>query len=317
MLHSRVTLVFKPLIPHLPILYLLPLPLYHRPLLLAVFLRPLLPLLPLNLRVLQWNAGGRRARSTELLHFLTSHPVDLICIQESNLNSSFSFRIPGYSALRSDRIHSRSGIVSLMYASGGVVIFFRQGLSFSELSTSSLSSLDPYSDYVGVNISLNDSSSVSFLNDYVSPIRSSPTDGRTESFSPSIPPSSRNLFILGDFNCHHPLWESRVTSDPRGEEVFDWVIYSDFIPLNNPDTPTLHRSSGSRSFPDISFAPSTLAFSCSWEVFQDLGSDHLPILLSVPLSPLYGPTSVPAPSIFRKLAGMALPPTLTLTVPLQ
>ena len=31
----------------------------------------------------------------------------------------------------------------------------------------------------------------------------------------------------------------------------------------------------------------------------------------------FAPTSVPLPSIFRKLAGMALPPTLTLTVPLQ
>ena len=51
-----------------------------------------------------------------------------------------------------------------------------------------------------------------------SPIRSSPTDGRTDSFSPSILPSSRNLFILGDFNCHHPLWDSRGTSDPAGRK---------------------------------------------------------------------------------------------------
>ena len=270
---------------------------------------------PGSLRVLQWNAGGLRARSTELLHFLSSHSVDLICIQESNLNSSSSFRIPGFSVLRSDRTHSRSGILSFdaTHASGGVVIFVRQSLSFSELSTTSLSSLDPYSDYVGVNISLNKSSSVSFLNVYAPHIRSSPTDGRTDSFSPILF-SSRNLFILGDFNCLHPLWDSRVTSDPRGEEVFDWVISSDLLPLNDPDTPTLlHRSSGSRSF-----APSTLAFSCSWEVLQDLGSDHLPILLSIPLSlRSFAPTSVPLPSIFRKLAGMALPPTLTLTVLLQ
>ena len=46
MLDSRPTLVSKPLIPHLPILYLLPLPLHHRPLLLAVLLH-LLPPLPL------------------------------------------------------------------------------------------------------------------------------------------------------------------------------------------------------------------------------------------------------------------------------
>ena len=141
-------------------------------------------------------------------------------------------------------------------------------------------------------------------------------DSKTDSFSPSILPSSRNLFILGDFNCHHPLWDSKGTSDPHGEEVFDWVI-SDLLLLNDPDTPTLlHRFSGSRSSPDISFAPSTLAFSCSWEVLQDLGSYHLPILLSVSLSPI-APTSVPLSSIFRKLAGMALPPTLTLTVLLQ
>ena len=110
---------------------------------------------------------------------------------------------------------------------------------------------------------------------------------------------------------------SRSTFDLRGEEVFDWVISSDLLPLNDPDTPTLlHCSSGSRSCPDISFAPSSLAFSCSWEVLQDLGSDHLPVLLFIPLSLVSHPNERP-PSIFRKLVGMALPLILTLTVLLQ
>ena len=129
MQHSRPTLAFKPLIPLLPTLYLLP---HHRLTFLAVFLHLLLPAPPDSLWVLQWNAGGLRARSTELLRFLSSHPVDLICIQESNLYSSSSFRIPGFSALRSDRTHSRFGILSpdATHVSGGVVIFFvRQGLS--------------------------------------------------------------------------------------------------------------------------------------------------------------------------------------------
>ena len=142
---------------------------------------------PDSLRVLQWNAGGLRARSSELLHFLSSHSVDLICIQASNLNSSSSFRIPGFSVLRSDRTHTRSGILSsdATHASGGVIIFVRQGLSFSELSTTSLSSLDPYSDYVGVNISLNKSSSVSFLNVYA-PLFAPPQ--RMAEPIPSLPP---------------------------------------------------------------------------------------------------------------------------------
>ena len=49
----------------------------------------------------------------------------------------------------------------------------------------------------------------------------------TPFLSPFFLPSSRDLFILGDFNCHHPLRNLMGTSDLRGEEVFDWVISSD------------------------------------------------------------------------------------------
>ena len=88
--------------------------------------------------------------------------------------------------MRSDRTHSWSGIPSLdaTHASSDVIIFVRQSLSISEQSTFSLSSLDPHSDYLGVNISLNNSSSLSFLNVYILLIRSSPTDSRADSFFP-------------------------------------------------------------------------------------------------------------------------------------
>ena len=113
MQHSHPTLAFKPLILFPPTLYLLPLHPHHRLMLLAVSLYLLLSLpQPNSLRFLQWNAEGLQARSTELLHFISSHPVDLICIQESNLNLSSSFRILGFSALRSDGTRSRSGIFS-------------------------------------------------------------------------------------------------------------------------------------------------------------------------------------------------------------
>ena len=150
-----------------------------------------------------------RARSTELLHFLSSHPVDLTCIQESNLNSSSSFRILGISALRSDRTHSQSGILfsDTTHASSGVVIFVRQGLSFSELSTSSLSSLDPYSDYVGDNIYLNSSSALSFLNVYA-PLFALLRQ-MIES-TPFVPPPEISLF-----------WGTSTANSPSGtQEIF-------------------------------------------------------------------------------------------------
>ena len=127
MLHSHPTLAFKPFILFPPTLYLPSLHPHHCLMLLDVSLYILFLLSLLNsLRVVQWNAEGLRARSTELLHFISSHSVDLICIQESNLNLSSSFRIPGFSALRSDCSHSRSGIFSTdVTDASGVIIFVR------------------------------------------------------------------------------------------------------------------------------------------------------------------------------------------------
>ena len=72
---------------------------------------------------------------------------------------------------------------------------------------------------------------------------------------------------------------------------FDRVSSSDLLLLlNDFDIPTLfHRSSGSSSYPEISFAFFSFALSCSWEVLQNLCSNHLPILLTVPLSPVFRP----------------------------
>ena len=150
------------------------------------------------------------------------------------------------------------------------------------------------------------------------PIRSSPTDGRTDSFSPSILPSSRNLFILGDFNCHHPLWDSRDTSDHRGGK------YSTGL------SPQTSSPSMTLTHPPFSIAPLAVA---------SLLTSPLLLLLLLFLAPgrcfrtwvlttyqffylslslrSFTPTSALLPSIFRKLAGMTLPPTLTLTVLLQ
>ena len=62
----------------------------------------------------------------------------------------------------------------------------------------------------------------------------------------------------------------------------------------------IHRSSGSLSSPDTTFDPSILALSCTWEVLQDLGSDHLPILLSLPLSPVFRSNERPPFFNFQK-----------------
>ena len=224
------------------------------------------------------------SRNLTLTHLPLSRPLDsLLCNQISPspglaLSLPISRTLAAVSSFSSGRAYSSPNFLS--------PLFLR---------------LAPTLDYVGVNISLKKFSSSSLFNVYAPPIRSSRTDCRTDFFSPSISFSSRNLFILGYVNCHHSLWVSKGTFNPRGEEVFDWVISSDLLSLNGPDIPTLiNCSSGSCFSPDISFALSSLALSFSWEMLQDLGSDHITILLTAPLSPVFRPNECHPSFNFQK-----------------
>ena len=117
----------------------------------------------------------------------------------------------------------------------------------------------------------------------------------TPFFPPPFPPPEISSFG-GTSIAITPSGTQKLLPTPIGEEVFYWVISSDLLSLNDPGIFTLfHRYS-----PDIFFAPSSLALSCSWEVLQDLGSDYLPILLSVPLSPIFCSNERPPSFNFQK-----------------
>ena len=287
MQHFCPTLAFKPLIPLVPTWFLPLLP-HHRLLLLTISLHLLLPLFLTTSRFSNGMLGVSEPGA--LNYFTFFRLISMTLFVSSNLTLTHLPLFPSLDSLLCDLITPTPDpafFLLMPRTLAAASSSFSSGRAYPSLRflPSFFSSLDPYSDYVGVVISLNNPSLLSILNVYALPICSSSTDGRTESSSPSILPFSRNLFILENFNCRHPFWDSSVTSDSHGEEIFDWVIASDIFLLHDPDIPfLLHCSS-----PDIFFAPSFLALSCSWQMFQHLGSDHLPILLSVPRSPVYRP----------------------------
>ena len=107
-------------------------------------------------------------------------------------------------------------------------------------------------------------------------------------FLPPFFPPPEIFSFWGTSTAITPSETPKVLPTPAGKKYSTGSspVTSSLL-LHDPDTPTpLHCSSVSRSSPDISFAPSSVALSCFWEVLQDLGSDHLPILLSIPLSGL-------------------------------
>ena len=118
---------------------------------------------------------------------------------------------------------------------------------------------------------------------------------------PQFFPSPEISSFWGTSIAITPSGTQEVPLTPAGRKYLTGSFLLTSSPSMTPTHPPFfHRSSGSRSSPDISFAPSSLAFSCSWEVLQDLGSDHLPILLSVPLSPVFHPNERPPSFNFQK-----------------
>ena len=163
--------------------------------------------------------------------------------------------------------------------------------------------------------------SIHLFNVYVPPIRSS-FDSRPKSFLPFFLPSSSTTYIFGDFNSHHSSWDSHSPEDQSGKDLFDWLLSSDLLPINNPEHYTLlHRATGNRSYPDLSLIHAQIASKCTWQTLPELGSDHLPISITIPTSPLTNSFHRPPHLTTIKLTGtttlLILIPTALLPLTLQ
>ena len=88
---------------------------------------------PDSLSVLQWHAGGLRARNAEFLHFTSLHLVDLICFQESNLASCSSVWIHG--TLFCNLIALTSGLAFFLQMTciPAVTLSYSSGRAYSSL----------------------------------------------------------------------------------------------------------------------------------------------------------------------------------------
>ena len=156
--------------------------------------------------------------------------------------------------------------------------------------------LDPYSDYAEVNISLNNSSSLSFFIVYAPPIRSSPKDSRTNFFFPPfflppqislfwetsivITPSKTQKVLPTPVGRKHSIGSSPLTFSPSMS-----LTYLLFFILPTLISPLL-----------LSLSPYLAPGRC----FRTWVLKHLPIPLAVRLSPVFRPNERLPSLNFRK-----------------
>ncbi|GFY44582.1 putative RNA-directed DNA polymerase from transposon BS [Trichonephila inaurata madagascariensis] len=119
----------------------------------------------------------------------------------------------------------------------------------------------------------------------------------------SLPTDLQDLFTvgniwLGDLNAKQPIWGCS-TANPRGNELLDIIDDKCFSILNDGMVTHFSYSYNKKEALDISIASSDLGPSCKWTLLENLGSDHLLILIELKKRQIV-PTSNNKQWIFKK-----------------
>ena len=217
-----------------------------------------------SLNILQFNCNGLLGRLEELKAFLFEHNIKVAVLQETKLSpTSRLSSIPGFSVLRKDRARN---------SGGGLVTLIHYSIPFTELPSSSPDDVCELQ-----HVKLNLDTPLDIINVYIPPSSSCPSGYR-----PSVGHllSGTSRLVLGDFNAHDALWCS-ATSCARGGAISDEINESSFGTLNEDGSHTRLPSAGNASSPDISIASCDILASTTWSTHCTLGSDHLPITISL------------------------------------
>ena len=215
------------------------------------------------LHILQWNACGLIAHYQEFQHLIAIKQYDEICIQETFLKPDKKCCPVGYTCIRQDRT-DRLG--------GGIATFIKNGIKFTELRQPA----DMECHAVNIRTSAGD---IAVVNVYIPPGNHTIPLPLSDLFI-----HRRNVIILGDMNAKSPLWGSD-TYDTRGRALEEAVNAHEYIILNTGQG-THQTKTGLMTAIDVSIVSKQLATKCSWKTLNNtMGSDHVPIVISVSVYP--------------------------------
>ena len=175
-----------------------------------------------------------------------------------------------------------------------MAIFIRDGLQLTAIDQSPLQPLDDSTEWCTARIFLTSShphasqgtastnTALDVFNVYRPPIRASENDDRADHFAMDAFPTTSSTIITGDFNAHHSTWDRECGEPYRvGELLQAWSVEKEWVVLNSGAATRAGYGNGPPTTPDVTLAHRGLARRAAWDVGPDLGSDHLPQLITV------------------------------------
>ena len=211
-----------------------------------------------NLNILQVNISGLQHKTLELTKVLTEHQIHIALIQEALLPER-RMTIPGYTLYKCDCKNCQH-LVTLVRndVTATVTNIDNKG---------STTDIQKITAWFGA-------SKYTIYNVYCPP--------KTVCSIPIERPDLRKTIIAGDLNSHSPTW-GYPDRDASGEAVEELINSTNLILQQDDTTPPtlLHRASGNKTRPDLTLLSADINNVSEASVLDGIGSDHLPILITV------------------------------------
>ena len=223
------------------------------------------------LRVLSWNCHSLYSKLSHFKIYLYSNRPHIVCLSETWLKDSRLPSFINYSPFfkcRSDR------------AGGGLAILVRNDVNITPKHIEEYPNGKLEVQAITIHC---EGSPMDIMNIY------NPNQPISESeFSFYFNQLNSNRLIVGDFNAHHPLWDSRHSENSTGTNLIQSLIQNPDLSVVTPMNLNTYYHTALRQFStlDLCITNCELVPLCSVQLGQDLGSDHSPIQTNMNFSPI-------------------------------
>lgn len=212
------------------------------------------------LKILQYNCNGLRGNIHDILRFMEKHNILIAAIQETKMTVRANITTLNHSLVRLDR--ERGGI------GGGLAFLIHKSIQYSIVTLPPPTNVSPPIEQQAISIT-SGTNTITLVNIYIPPVSSCPNASFTN--IEHILEEGHSI-IMGDFNGHHPLWNSALPVDARGTELANQISDSDYEVMND-EAPT--RIVGDTiSSPDFTLVHPSILHTTTWTVLTSMCSDQ-------------------------------------------
>ena len=224
----------------------------------------------MGLNITFWNCQGIRSKRKELELYLNENSIDIIALNETFLNKKVNFKIQGYDTIRNDR---STGL------RGGVAFLVKHGLVINKECRIADFNIITDNEALAINLELSSKQNLTLATIYC------PNGKPNFSLSQTINNLSDNVMFVGDFNSKLEAFgcASKNDSGPILKNIQNKL---NLLYLNNAEHTYMDWRNGNTDILDMAFITPKLALhDFQFQVGVDLGSDHLPIEISIDTTP--------------------------------